>query len=91
MPAVPSSRHKNALREKSGPFPTNWIYLSETYGTRREPGNRILIEKGQNYGWPWTVGAPGIKGFKVPLMLFPDLHLPPAADDDRIMRLVPAD
>ncbi|MFW6052630.1 MAG: PQQ-dependent sugar dehydrogenase [Desulfosalsimonas sp.] len=64
---------------------TGDLYVSE-HGPSGEFGlggndeiNRI--EKGGNYGWPRAVGAPGLKDFNDPLLLFPDPHLPPAGMD----------
>lgn len=38
--------------------------------------NRIV--RGGNYGWPRAVGAPGVNGYRDPLLLFPNPNLPPA-------------
>ena len=39
------------------------------------------IKKGQNYGWPLAVGAPGIKDLQDPVALFDEPHLPPSGMD----------
>jgi len=37
-----------------------------------------VIVRGNNYGWPATVGAPGLPGYVDPILLYPGRAVPPA-------------
>lgn len=50
---------------------------SGEFGLRANDEVNVIV-RGENYGWPRAVGAPGRSGLRDPLLLYPDVAVPPA-------------